>query len=628
MAHSVATTASLRNWMQRHRVLTSTALVLLLLGLLLLWALVAAVQARNDLLTARASVTTLREGPLPELSDVRDRLVVPRAAARRASDRLAAPGPALVSHIPLLGRSLAAERAVADAAAAALDGVDQVVPHLADVRAQNGAVDLGALPPLRDALDEAARRTAEPLARLERVETDWTPAAVRRGVDEASETLQGFDRRLASASDGVEALSGMLGGSGPRTVVVAVMNNAELRGAGGYASSFAVVRTSAGKVDVGKFIDVHDVADPPREAVKVPAPPDFTARYGRFLADTTLWKNVLMSPDVPASASVMCEVARLRPGVSCDGVVLVDIPAIARLVELTGPVQVGRGEEPVAGDDLVKALLVEAYQEARPSTAGQAERRARLRAAADEALANLLSSGLAGTDALRVLADAARGRHLTVWSARPQEQQALLSAGLAGSADPQGKDLNLVSVNQLSAGKLDYYVRRRVGVRAVVGPEQVEVTQRVTLELDAPGGLPEYVIGIDRGRLVELMDIGVSPGAQVRSVTLDGTPAEGQLIKNDTGSQRVAVVIEPGLANGEPRTWEVTYTVPVSGGRYQMELLPQPLAVDAALDLEVVPASGLELKDGPLRYSGPYDTRRSVDVRLRQPSWWDRPVLG
>jgi hypothetical protein len=72
---------------------------------------------------------------------------------------------------------------------------------------------------------------------------------------------------------------------------------------------------------------------------------------------------------------------------------------------------------------------------------------------------------------------------------------------------------------------------------------------------------------------------------------------------------------------------ELRYSVPLTDGRYRLRLLPQALANDAALDVVVSAADGLELGSvegaelagGQAVRRGPWAEREVVDVSLHQP---------
>jgi hypothetical protein len=246
-------------------------------------------------------------------------------------------------------------------------------------------------------------------------------------------------------------------------------------------------------------------------------------------------------------------------------------------------------------------------------------------AAADRGLAELLTRDVAGADVAGMLLAAVRGRHLTLWSVDPDEQAALVEAGLAGAADPQGADLSLAAMNQFSISKLDQYVDRAVSVDVEVGPERAHVTQQVTLSLDAPENLDSIVEGL--GRLTGELDLATALDAELLSVERDGEPVPFRR-EVEAGSTRV--VVFPEVDDGASATWRVRYTTPVQGGTYRLLLLPQPLASDAVLNLDVRPVEGTAFGrvQGELSYSGPFSQARTVEVEVARAgaSWWDRPV--
>ena len=614
----------------RARVTRRVVLVVLLGGLVLLLgaAAGAALQARSELLAARDGLKAAQDGTGSGASDgarlneVTDAVAAAAADARDARRLMRGPAPALLARVPVLGRSLAAERDVAEAAAAALTAAERLVPLVRDLQVDGGSVDLARVEALSVALGEAAETVRRPVEQLDRSPLGLTPAPVGDAVREARGPLSGLADALDRGAAGSAAAAGLLGADGPRSLVVAVMNNAELRGAGGYASSFTVLRAEGGQITLAPFQDTNEVFDPPESAVRVDAPEQFARRWGPLLADTTLGKNALVSAHAPDSAEVLCAAVRLRVEAGCDGVVLIDVPALADLITLTGPVQLPDGTT-IGGGDLVRELLVDAYAELAAADDSGEQRRRALRTAADDGLARVLSGGLTGVDALRALTGAARGRHLAVWSADDAEQRRLVEAGVAGAADPAGADLGLVAMNQFGASKLDFYADRRLTLEAVVGPDSARVISTVSLALDTPDGLPPYVVGSSQGRLVGVLDVGIGAGATVVSVERDGQPLPVSVL-DEAGGRRVPLVVD--VADGAQTTWQVVYDVPVEDGRYRLRLLPQPLAHDAHLDLRIEAADGLELDGGPVTRSGPLDAAATVEVRAQAPSWWERPV--
>ncbi|MDX6226362.1 MAG: hypothetical protein QOJ92_2907 [Frankiales bacterium] len=614
---------------------------LIVLGVLLvvcvLWALRSALAARSDLQAVRADLTALREHPPAERASLTPRLVKDRDKARRASSLLGQPGPRLIAGVPLLGRSLDAERAVADAAAAAVEAaidIDAATRSLGTA----GRVDVTALAKAATTLQARADKLAGPMARLRAAPTSRMPGFVSRSVREAQDQLGGVDGQLTRAAAAARALSGVLGGSGDRRLLVVLENNAELRGTGGLVSTFAVGTTHAGVLRLQPFRDVREVAAEVDKAKVLPSPADYAAHYGPYRANTTIWRNITMSPDVPTAAAVLAEAAAATTGVRPDVVMLLDVPGIAGIVDATEPIVLD-GKK-LTGDELIRSLLVEAYVGTDNSIPAQNERRKREEQAADAALRDLTNAA-ASLSFAKALADATAGRHLALWSARPAEQKDLELARAAGSVDPGGADLALVAANNLGdspgvGNKLDYYISRRVKVSVVVGHDSARVTQTLTMANQSPTGLAPYVEGVKRpGRVLELVQLAAAADARIVSFESGGVGAVADQWRED-GSRRLAFVID--LGRTQVGSWTLTYDVPLVNGRYRMLLLPQALARPASLDVTVTTSPGVSVHtSGPRGHLDEWDSSLELTVSVDKPGllkrvrdrlsrFWNEPV--
>lgn len=542
----------------------------------------------------------------------------------RADERMSTPAVRIVAAVPLLGRSLAAEQAVVGAAGSALAGVRAVVDAAPELRV-DGGVDVQALERLSIRLVPLAARASDQLQALRDTPTGLTPGRVQIAVTDAEAALSPVVEGLRQGQDGARLAAGLLGADGPRRVLVALQNNAELRGTGGYAATFATGQIDDGRLELQPFRDVTEVSDPVGRTRPVPAPPEYVEDFGPFLADTTLWREWTMSPDVPDAASVTANVAGLLLGERPDVVLLLDVPALAAIVALADRDVVLPDGLTIDPKQLTEALLVDTYARAGTDEADQAARRTALRAVAGQAVTDIITDDIAPLAVVQELGRLAGGRHLAVWSARDDEQRQLASLDLAGSADPQGDDLSLVSVNNLNANKLDYYIDRAVQIEATVAPDSVDVVQRVTLANRAPPDLVPYVAGVDTpGTVVERVELSVSPDAQFTSLLRDGKQTTGDV---RPGAERTRVHTFVTLPRGEQVIVELRYSVPVTGGRYRLRLLPQALARDASLDVVVRTGDGLELQgvrgatlvDGRAVRSGPWKEKELVDLRVGQP---------
>jgi hypothetical protein len=570
---------------RRRLVLLGLAFVAVVLGV---WTAVTALVAADRLRTVRGDVARLTGDPGADRQALEARLETNLRTARSAADLLDQPGPRLVSLLPVIGRNVDAERSVAEASAAALEAGLRSSRATADLADGKGGIDLDHLRAAGTELAAVATTLQEPLAHLASVDVGWTLPAVQDGVREARDQLLGLDDRLRRGAAGLSGLSGVLGGDTRRTVLVGLMNNAELRGAGGLLSAYAIGSTENGNLTLRPFQDVNDVDDPPRSARRVASPADYHRAYGPYLADTTLWKNVTMSARGDHSAQVLARVAAASLGVQPDVVALCDVPAAAGIISATGPVTI-EGQQ-VSGADLTRRLLVDAYGDGSLSEDKQKARRRALTSAATQAFARLRHDATATPALLHALLDAVAGRHLVVWSSRPDEEQHLVDAGLGGSIDAAGSDVALAVTNNLGdsphlGNKLDYYVDRRMSVDVRLRHDEATVVQSLTLHNAAPEGLGPYVNGVAHpGEISELLSLDAAADATLTAFTRDGVPQDVSIDEAD-GAQRVTTVLQ--LSRGETTTYRLAYTLPVKDSRYRLLLVPQALARSAELHLHV-----------------------------------------
>ncbi|MDQ1696803.1 MAG: hypothetical protein QOJ03_2156, partial [Frankiaceae bacterium] len=501
---------------RRSRRRLALSILLFLAVVVVVWTVVTGLVAAHRLRQVRADVARLTSQPGDDRQSLERRLQSDLRTVDSASALLHQAGPRIFGFVPILGRNVEAERSVSEASAAALRAGLTLTRATDGLETGSGGVDTDRLHAAGTALADAARALREPLRRLADQSTGWALPPVTTGVRQARDQLLGLDDRLARGAAGLDGLAGVMG-SGRRTVLVGLLNNAELRGAGGLLSAYATGTIDNGQLTLKPFRDVNEVAQPPRLAKPVPSPPDYHAAYGPYLADTTLWKNVPMSAQGAEVAQVLAGVADASLGVKPDVVVLCDVPAASDIISATGEVTI-EGES-VSGSELTRRLLVDAYGEGSLSESKQAARRRALTTAASQAFDRLRDNATATPSLLQALVDAVSGRHIVVWSNRPEEQQQLVAARIAGTVDATGQDVALAVTNNLGdspmqGNKLDYYVERRLSVDVHLQPDQATVVQTLTLHNTAPDTLGPYVEGVRQpGQLSELLSMDVGGGA-------------------------------------------------------------------------------------------------------------------
>jgi hypothetical protein len=369
--------------------------------------------------------------------------------------------------------------------------------------------------------------------------------------------------------------------------------------------------------------------------VKVPSSPDFERRFGRYGADTTLWVNSTMSPDVTDVAKVTSEIARRRTGERFDGVMFVDPIGLTALVD--GDAQLStEGGVTLPAEELPAYVMSDAYAELGGLSP---ERESSLVELGHDVFSIAIDEGFASIEDLSRLSGALGGGHLRVVSLHADEARSLEKLGVTGRPPSPSSDGLLVTAQNTGADKLDYWTRRTIDHRCTIRSEEAWCSTEVSLVNRAPDGLRRYVAGRPYGVLHNFLEVYVPRGAEVREANVDGQAAE-VLLENDGGYTSVGTSID--LPRGERTAFMVRYRLPLDGS-YSLAATPQPLATDAELTVALVVPNGWVVS-GPDRSSlGDLDFRGPLDSTLtftaapdgrpglsgawaRLSRWWSEPV--
>lgn len=521
------------------------------------------------------------------------------AGAATAADRLRGHAETARSHsdgwlwtattvLPLLGDDARAVRSLA----AATDEVAAEAPLAVDLaqrldteglRDDRGALRLGLISDLQPGAARLAAATRRAADHVDEVDPTTLVAPLS---GRASDFLRRLDDLHSGAVGGAVAarvLPGLLGADGARTYLLVVQNNAEVRATGGLPGSVALVRARDGVVGLGFQGSSGDVMG---DRTPVAAfEPGESAVFGPLLLRD--FRDTNFTPDFPRAAELMSRfVARAGPEVEVDGVVAVDPVTLARVLDVTGPVDAGGVR--LTGADAVKRLLFDVYQDV---PAGQAQDRF-FQVAARGILDQLLGSDADGTSLLASLSEAASQRRLLFWSRDDavQEQIAPYAAAGALPRDPGRPEVG-VYLNDGTGAKMQYFLRSDHQVQSFGcrrdGQQVVRVTTTLRNVLDRPASeLTESVTGdgskVPRGEMRLQLRVFAPTGGELVGLEVDGSRVEAaqhtvygrqvtqfpvDLAPGET-TEVVAQFVGPTGQAGDPRlqwtpgiTWKATQAV-------------------------------------------------------------------
>jgi hypothetical protein len=319
-----------------------------------------------------------------------------------------------------------------------------------------------------------------------------------------------------------------------------------------------------------------------------------------------------MAPSWPIAGEETLNAWRSLRGRNMSGLVAVDVIALARLAEITGPMDVpGLGR--VDSSNLVETL-VGSYDDYAAEDTSQ-------RKAANRALVPLFVERLLGSgelpDKVRVLADAAAGRHFAVYFRDDAVQESLDDLAVSGDLSGTKHDYLGVFTQNAVPSKTDYWQSRTVRSDVTLRPDG---SARVALEVEVHNDSAPYAgPGTDpqAGYFTRWAHLSVGSflprRAAVEEVTVDGVPIEFT-VGDYFGRPFVRHTLE--FAPQARHTMRYEYDVPAAAVRqggtltYRLDLDPQGMVRPQAVSVRVHLPAGFSADALPEGWSA--DGRRTV----------------
>ena len=252
-----------------------------------------------------------------------------------------------------------------------------------------------------------------------------------------------------------------------------------------------------------------------------------------------------------------------RTGQPLDGVMTIDVAAVADLLGATGPLTLDGIT--YTQSNVTQQLLIDQYAHANSDAVNTARH---------EELGRLAASIFAAVDdkrtSLTTLATAfeaaAAGRHILVWAATPGIESDWVAAGVGGGLS---SDDLLVSLLNQGANKLDPYQQVTSELTTSPGTGATEVTVRVTVHNTTPATLSGYPAGGLAGDPPARQYTG-AVALELPRVATAVTASSGPI--EAAGSDYGAAVLAVGIAVPQGRSQTVTFhfRLPGASGRLQV----------------------------------------------------------
>ncbi|MFN2285209.1 MAG: DUF4012 domain-containing protein [Anaerolineae bacterium] len=340
----------------QHRRKIATGLVVLGLALVAIWVGQTAIAAGSLVRSLKTAQTLLDDNPLATdaaalgtlLHQTRHDVVV----LRRNVGWLAGMGPAfrwlpkvgsLVGDAPAL---LALADGLTEAGVLLWDAAESVVTAF-----QAGESLLEKVPDvfvqLTPVLPRAQSAVTRATVAFEAIDVDALPGRLQSPLKQLGPLLPLLDDGLALAAAGPS----LLGLDAPRTYLLLLLNEGELRPSGGFITGVGEIHVEAGKIAEMTFSDSYTADDFSQPYPLAPEP------LQQFMGiELLVFRDSNWSPDFPTAARQALELYRPHHEVAVDGIIAVDQHAVQRLVDVLGPLTLPDSDEPITGATLLEYL--------------------------------------------------------------------------------------------------------------------------------------------------------------------------------------------------------------------------------------------------------------------------------
>jgi hypothetical protein len=397
--------------------------------------------------------------------------------------------------------------------------------------------------------------------------------------------------RLLNDADAVKVGQGLLGAGTPRHYFMGLENDAEMRDQGAILS-YALLTIDKGHVVVTQHGGLFTPIQVPGKGVTVPlalngpAPtpiPAGTAAVFGSTNPTAVWPSVNATADFGFTGKAIQDMYHEATGQNVDGVLALDVPALAALLSVVGPVTVPDINQVITADNAGTVILHDLYDTFPP---GQQLVRKELLSEVVTEVVNRLSAG--SFDPLPLaqqLATAAAGGHMRVWSANPQEEPTLERVGLGGGPGVIRPDRTFhLAVENRNATKVDYYVRTAATqhVRITGNGTAIVKTTVIIHNGSPPGAKASYQLGPDGFGTTQ-------PGEYWAWVLLWGPAGSDQPGSVSESGLRLSNTIAERIYAGQTRQLSFETVIPhaVRDGKLELRYVPQARLVAPALSVTI-----------------------------------------
>ena len=293
----------------------------------------------------------------------------------------------------------------------------------------------------------------------------------------------------------------LAGADKPKKYLIAFQNSAEARGTGGILGAYAIVELKKGSLKVIETGSNEPLYGSSLEKIPIDVPDEYKRLYGE---NPAILQNSNLSPHFPYGAEIWLALWEKKFDQTLDGVIAIDPTALSYILRSTGPITLNSGEQ-ITSENLVAVTLKDAYK------IFEKDNKARKQYLVDimNATVKHLNSGdYAKLKMAQAIRDGIVANRILFYSTDKSAQNKLSQTRLGGFMSLESNNEFRTVIQNIDAGKLDYYLDRDVTIesKSCENDRLTQVRIRVTNTLKTATGLSSYVLTrADKGKPASLI---------------------------------------------------------------------------------------------------------------------------
>lgn len=289
-------------------------------------------------------------------------------------------------------------------------------------------------------------------------------------------------RQLLNRGDKIlSVFPAILDANSSKSYLLLFQNNMELRGGGGFIGSYGLLKLENGQISGLKIDDIYSIDGQLKGKV---IPPDEILHYlgqpNWYLRDSNL------EADFPLNAKRALWFFEKETGTLADGVIALDLTAVQKILEITGPLKIPDYDQEITSQNLF--ALAESHSEVNffPGSTQKKDFLSGLgRALLNELLKNQNKYSLF---LLSKISESLDEKHLLLYSSDGKIQSVLETIGAGGEVRNQYCSSDayclaaplLITDNNFGANKVNLFLKRKISRTLTLGKEG-EVREKVNI---------------------------------------------------------------------------------------------------------------------------------------------------